>query len=547
MQTFANIEKCSIPPAASPITYQLFLEDESYPTLLPLSLPQLSPVIMFVGSPAFSRNHLTRLAAKVCDRYDTCSVFYSQPISVEPVAEITASINNLVGRVKRYHRFGDFVSGINLLNSIFIKPIDDNNNSNLTFYENAVNLTIDLCSETLQSPSIVMANGHYEVVTNTLSFALLKTENFVLRQKLLDLIVKFYEKNEAHEKAPSMNSLRTTYANIMNSLVLSESQKQSNVTNDVNYLKSLRRVFRKIKKVATANMPLGTKLVFVAERPDESGQTDSEGNVGRIQIARTELFHFQAPSDVSLQVKLAANKTATAKIQFGEEIKHNYNSSWNCSQPMPCSSLIFAATIYSEQNPFPRSSQSHKLSPVIDITIHAPNTGNEQLVRGLFKAAVFEVTVTGNMTYGGGDYVTKCHYFDEERQEWRIDDVHPMGIAYNQAGCWSGHLSSFVVLRVVLGLNTDYIIGVLVACLMGVLIFGMMLVFYMQRKKDDTSVAPAPDDQQQQQHSSNISTDSSPMPRHYQPTDGRKNSRPRILRSMREATEVQSKTILITD
>ena len=42
-----------------------------------------------------------------------------------------------------------------------------------------------------------------------------------------------------------------------------------------------------------------------------------------------------------------------------------------------------------------------------------------------------------------------------------------------------------MVLRVNLGISADYVIGVLVAVLMGVLVFGIMVVFFVQRKKEE--------------------------------------------------------------
>lgn len=70
--------------------------------------------------------------------------------------------------------------------------------------------------------------------------------------------------------------------------------------------------------------------------------------------------------------------------------------------------------------------------------------------------------------------------------------------ADQSASCWAGHLSSFTVIRVVEGVSADYVLGVLVAVLMGVLVFAVMLVFFVQQKREDSAikntskVAPAP-------------------------------------------------------
>ena len=426
-----------------------------------------------------------------------------------------------------YHT-GDLLNALGVLNSVFLKP--DPYNESSVMYEKAINTTVDVATSALQLPNLPLSSGHYELMFNTFSFALTKTENFLLKSKLLDLISRSFDKAHAMQSNPSMSIIRLTYSHVMNSFILSEQQRRNNITNDNRFLKDVRETFRKIKRAAASKMPLGSRVVLVAEHFDDAF-IENDGTPVKSHSAITEIVHLNNAFDVTLHAKRNVNSSISAKVQFGNEVKQNYSEDWDCKQNMPCKSIIYSITIFPSENPFPVNKQAHKLSPVIDITLHAPNTGHEQIIQGLFKATVFELTVTGNETFGGSDYSTKCHYFDESRQEWRMDDVHPLGIAYNQAGCWSGHLSSFVVLRVVLGINADYIIGVLVACMMGVLVFGMMVVFYVQRKHDAT-VSPSVDEVKQ-------------------PTSLKSANQLNLVsnevRKMRPATEIQTKTILITD
>lgn len=529
----ASVEKCNLAPSASPITYQLYLEDEHFPTLLPINAPQLSPVMQFAGTPVFSENQLTRLAVRVCDRFDTCTLHFSQPVSVENSANLTASIEQLLQRAKRSHKIGDPIAAMSVTNSIFLKP--DTLNESYHAYEAAINATIDFGTDMLQNPSLLLTKGHYEMIFNALSFSLLKTNNFQLRRKILALIVRFYEKAEALQTMPSINSIRVTYSNVMNAFVPTEEQRNANVTiDDSRYLQDIRSTFQKIKKGAASQLPLGSRLVLVAERLDDR-YLDNEGLPIRLHTAITEVVHLSNAFDVDLRARLSVNQTVTARVQFGEEVKQNLSSGWDCKQELPCSSVVYSVTMFPNESPFPSGKQAHKLSPVLDVTIHAPKTGKEQSVKGLMKATVFELTVTGNASYGGSDYTTKCYYFDEEKQEWRMDDVHPLGIAYNQAGCWSGHLSAFVVMRTVLGINADYIIGVLVACLMGCLVFGMMLVFYVQRKRDEAAVNP-------EVHKT-LESSASLTNGHAHTV---RQTKPRI-RPSQVATEIQTQTILVTE
>ena len=536
MQTTANVVGCNIAPNSSPVTYQLYLEDEHFPTLLPLNSPQLSPVMLFAGSPAISDNQLTRMAVRVCDRFDTCTMHYSQPISVENCANLTASIDLLVERGQRMNKIGDPITAISVINSIFLKY--DTFNESYRSYETAINATIEYGTEALQMPSLILTKGHYEMVLNALSYALQRTNNIQIRRKLLALIVRFFEKAEAMQSMPSMNTIRNTYSNVMNTLAFTEEQQTANMTaGESPYLKDIRTTFKKIKRAAASQLPLGSGLLLVADRIDDS-HLNSEGSPVRLHTAITKVMHLNNVFDVDLRARFSVNQTVTARVQFGEEVKQNFSVGWNCGQKMPCSSVVYSATIFPNESPFPNSRNVHKLSPILDVTIHAPKTGQEQSIKGLLKAAVFEMTVTGNESYGGLDYATKCHYFDEDKQEWRMDDIQPLGIAYNQVGCWSGHLSTFVVLRTVTGINADYIIGVLVACLMGVLIFGMMLVFYVQRKRDDASVNP--EVHKMVKNSTIISTNG------QQEHISGQSEKPRI-RPSQVATEVQTQSMLVTD
>lgn len=526
-----NVEKCNIPPSASPVTFQLYLEDENFPTLLPVNGPQLSPVILFAGTPAFRDNQLSRLAVRVCDRFDTCTVHFSQPISVENAPNLTASVDSLVQRAHRFYKMGDTVTALSVTNSIFLKP--DTLNESYPAYQAAINATIEFAAASLQMPNLTLTKGHYEMIVNALSFSLLKTNNYRVRRKLLALIVRFFDKAEAMQSLPSINAVRVAYSNVMNAFVVSEEMRASNVTlKDTSYLRDIRATFQKIKKAAASQLPLGSRLVLVAERLDER-HLDSEGLPVRLQTAITEIVHLSNTFDVDLRALLSSNQTVTARVQFGEEVKRNLSSGWDCKQELPCSSVVYAVTLFAKESPFPDNSLTHRITPTLDITLHAPRTGREQPIRGLSKAAVFELTVTGNASFGGPNYSTKCHYFDEKEQQWRMDDVHPLGIAYGAAGCWTGHFSSFVVLRTDGGLGFD-IIGVIAACLMGVIIFGTMMAFYVHRKREEAAVTP-----EAHKPAENTAANGHHM---HQP----RQIKPRI-RPSQVATEIQSKTILVTD
>ncbi|OTF70488.1 hypothetical protein BLA29_005292, partial [Euroglyphus maynei] len=454
--------------------------------MLPLTMPQLSPIIVFPGSPVpiFNENQLTRLTVKTCDRFQTCTLHRSYPIRVEHSPNLTQSILQLIQYARRVYQTGDMINAMNHLNPILLKH--DIEMENQTLFEMAINSSIEFATTAIQLPNLILSSGHYELMFSMFSHALHKTENLKIRRKLLNLIIRYFEKADAHSIRISIKNIRIIYANVMNSFVAL--RHWNNEEENLKFLQDIRETFKRIKKAIASRMPLGAHTVMLAERINhhttmvESDQMTMLSS--KIHTAYTEVIHSDNVEDLYIKAQMSQNRTITAKVRFGPEIRQMFNKSWDCGRRHPCSSVVQFVTVFPNESPFPHDVQAHRLSPIIDITIHAPHTGREQQIRGLFKASVFELSVTGNDSYGGSDYSTKCHYFDESTQKWRIDDIHPLGIAYNQVGCWSGHLSSFVVLRTIMGISADYVIGVLVACTMGVLILGMMVVFYVQRKND---------------------------------------------------------------
>lgn len=513
-------------------------------------MPQFSPVIIFAGTPipVFTENQLIRLSVKVCDRFATCTMHRSPPIHVEHTPNLANSIEKLLHQAKRSYQSGEIMLALSYLNAIFLKP--DITHVNDQLFETAINSTIEYSTAALQIPNLVLANGHYELLLGMFSQALHKTDKIETKRKLLSSIIRYFDKANAYQMKPSIQNIRNVYSNVMNSFIINNKSNES-AEEEMEFFKDIRRTFRRIKKAIASQLSLGSRVILLAERVD----TELENNsilFNKIHTTYTEIVHLENVEDVHIKAQMSGNQTITAKVEFGKEIQEMFKDNWNCNQKLKCSSVIQAVTVFPNENPFPSNKKSHKLSPIIDITIHAPKTGQEQEIRGLFKASTFELTVTGNETYGGSNYRTKCHYFDEKTQLWLMDDIHPLGIAYNQTGCWSGHLSSFVVLRTVTSISANYIIGVLVACTMGVLVFGMMVVFYVQRKQQE-SAARKPKDADNEQilnrnnnnHNnildSNANSDNDHLP------DGKEQRISHRKSKNLKSLEIQSKTILVKD
>ena len=480
----ANVEKCNTPPNAAPLTYQLFLADESLTHPMPLSVPQFSSFIKFMGTPITDPNKIARFAAQVCDRFGNCNLYYSAPVAIEETANETSAVSDLIKIGKRYHKAGDSINALTPLETHLIKQKSKSKSHRLT--EKVINDTIEYSRHALELTDQILTEGHLAVVYSTLSNGLLITSNTLTKRKLLALIQKYTQKAIALKTLPKMETIKSLYSNLMKSFLKTESQKRMNYTFDKILLEDIRNTFKRLRGVAASQLPLGSSLRLTSHSKINGLETDN---------AITEIYHSYRVYDIVIRAKTRANVTVEAKINFGEEVKQNYSSFWNCGQQVLCQSVVFSATIYPNESPYPDKEESHRISPIIDLSVMSPNTGEEQVVRGLFKAATFQVSITGNESEGGSEMITRCHFFDEHSQRWSIDDIHPLGISYKKVGCWSGHLSTFVVLRTVLGISVDYVIGVMVACLMGVLVFGVMTVFFVQKKREDSGrVAPQPEE-----------------------------------------------------
>ena len=479
MQSIANVEKCNTPPNAAPLTYQLFLADEGLTSPMPLSVPQFSGVIKFIGSPILDPNRIARFAAQVCDRYGNCNLYYSASVVIEENANETSAVSDLLKIAKRHQTAGDSIQALSVLGTALLRPKRNSIN------QQVINDSIEYSRHALELTNQILTDGHLAVVYTTLSNGLLSTSDSLTKRKLIALIQKYTQKAIALKTLPKMETIKNLYSNLMKSFIRTDEERRSaNFSYDRNLLEDIRNAVKELRSVAASQLPLGQTLRLTSHSVVEDTEVDN---------AVTFMAHSYRVYDTIIRARMDANTTVEAKINFGDEVKQNYTNFWNCNQPILCQSVVFSVTIYPGDSPYPVKEYSHRLSPIIELSLYAPNTGKEQVVRGLFKAATFQTTITGNATEGGSDMITRCHYFDDHRQRWRIDDVHPLGIAYKKAGCWSGHLSTFVVLRTIAGISADYVIGVLVACLMGVLVFGIMVVFYVQKKRDDAArVAPKP-------------------------------------------------------
>lgn len=484
MQTGAFVQNCNTPLGYGPLTYQLYFADEELEHPIPVTVPQFSSVLTFPGTPVAAAFHkqLTRFGAQVCDKFGSCTMFFSNYVHIEKSSNEIDAIENIMKIAKHYNSAGDSIAAMSALGS----PLVDSNETSNSIYEKVVNDTIEYAKNALDQPSQLLTQGHLTVAFHILSSAIHKTNNTKLKQMLLAAIQRFIEKSLAHEMVPDLEGIKMIYNNVMTTFRRNFEERRLNKSLNHELLLETRRTYRKLAEIAASQVQLGTYERLGIEEADDNET---------IHDAITEIYHHYKIYDVKLRIPFNKTKIIDAHIKFGDEVKRHFNQPWNCGQERLCQSVVFSVTIFPNDHPFPILQHSIRLTPVIEITIHAPNTGKEQKFEGLLKAATFQVTLTEDEDSGGDIYVTRCHFFDEKDQTWKIDGVYSLGLDLdtNSIGCWTGHLSTFAIIRVIEGISADYVIGVLVAVCMGVLVFGIMVVFFVQRKKEESArVTPQP-------------------------------------------------------
>lgn len=124
-------------------------------------------------------------------------------------------------------------------------------------------------------------------------------------------------------------------------------------------------------------MPLGQKFEF--------GRGTIDRDPDKVHNAVSVLVHDTRIYDIRLKAKFTKTRSVEIKVNFGEEIKKHFSAPWNCGQKLSCQSVVFSVTVFPSGGPYPPLRGSYRITPVIDITIYAPNTGDIQNVKGLLK------------------------------------------------------------------------------------------------------------------------------------------------------------------
>ncbi len=459
----------------------MFLLDEETQNFLPLSRPQFSSIIKYY-SQQLNINR-TKLAVEVCDNYNYCQIYNATNYNVIKTESTDSSnssefINN-EDIARRHLSTGDPISALTLL----ISPlINQSLSENELIFRLIVEYSANISSENIKF------KGDLTFIYYVFGEILNKTNNFYIKYTLIEILMKL---SETTQIIPDLQSLGLLYTNVLNFYKFEKTIDKKfndtygyystvNETQIYRYFSNIRHVFLYILESIAKQIPIGKyiKLGDKLEFPEAITLITNQKRFYQLKL-ETKLNHWQ---NVSTLVKFNDHRIFKYLNKISPKPQNTTHNS-----------MVYAITLFPSDSPFQFNDHVHRLTPVVDISIHSPIDGEkmEVFAEKFDYIAIMKVTLIGNQTFGGSEYTTKCHFYNEMKDEWQTEGVTELGISGSNGGCLMHHLSSFIILRVIVKFSVDYLFGAIVAAMMGVLIFGIMVVFFVQ-KKDDVSSRVAP-------------------------------------------------------
>jgi len=398
-------------------------------------------------------------ATKYNDNYDVIQTYYNQNIS--------QTIDYLLNKSMRYSTYGDPVSAL----AILISPLF---NQSLSHHKLIVEQFAKISSENIRN------KGDLSIIFYAFGQFFKQTNDFYLKNTVIQVLKNI---SQTTTIVPDLQTLHELYTNLLNFHQFEERvYKKLNATHGYyakinetqNYLSKIRRIFLYILKSTAQQIPIGEYIKF--------------GDKLEFPNPITLITHQKRFYEIKLENRFNYWKNVTTIVKFNDSRTFKYlNKLTNQTLNTIYNSAVYSITLFPDESPYQIPDRAHRLTPIVHITINSPVDGEKLEVYSekYDYIAVMKVTLIGNQTYGGSDYTTKCYYFDENNIKWDTSGITELGISGSNGGCLMHHLSSIVILRVAQQFNSDYIFGVIVAVSMGVLVFGIMTIFFVQ-KKDDT-------------------------------------------------------------
>ena len=461
---------CNVPMSRTPLIYQLLSNTDEH--MVPITRPQFNPTIL-IDSRLISDNN-TRYSVEVCDEYLFCQTFQVSIESMDWMSdnEQNRSLTNDLSI--RYQTF-DPISALTLIAGQSVDSMSDQKSTTEEFVRMLSTIT----------DSDIRHKGDLTLVYHSFGQIFRRTKDFETKTQLIDAIKRI---SLTTRIMADIKTLDILYTNVVNYHFDHENRifgqindsywdwvEVSMVQNN-NYHADIRDILAGIVSSCAKQVPIGLYVTL--------------GSGVQLPRAVTTVTHQKRFYPIRVKTSLNNDRNISAVVEFNERKMNKYFNKMTTDNVMH-NSLVYSLTLYPDQSPFAIPDDVHKLSPIVDISVHSPKSGQRLDIEWKPKTskeedfiALMRVTLTGNKTFGGSDYSTKCHYFSLSGHQWDQSGVIHLGISGQNGGCFMRHLAPLVLFRVFQHISANYVFGVLVAVMMGVLIFGIMVVFFVQKKEE---------------------------------------------------------------
>lgn len=434
-----EVNGCNIPPGLSPVTFQILASDSETRSV---SSPSFDRVFFLAGIPsAFSSVVFT---VRVCDVLNNCKNFESTAVEVQESANATKSAIELMDQVKKYSRAGGLAEAVAYLIPILMAHNENKSTEYNSVVQAAIDYIIEYTVDSLQRPSFIISTGHTGVFLRALNEAARRTNDSSNFAKVLAAIHKVALKARGMRVKLDTNELDSVVQTIVNKFNQLTLQKDTDGIQEQAQL-ALAALFSSV----STSLALGERLElgqFV-----QLGQTKSHED--QVPPCYTVIVHDSLLQDMTLSTHLNSTTEVSVAVTFGQQLRGDFSPPWHCDGSSGCNSVIFAVSLYPRGGPFHSIGADYltRITPVVSVKIFSPSSGREQPVKGYLSAVSLTFSLTGNSSYGGSKYDTKCLYWNRMSQSWEPDGVHlllPFNTSSSNVTCWSGHLTEFAVFRV---------------------------------------------------------------------------------------------------
>ncbi|XP_076352835.1 uncharacterized protein LOC143248359 [Tachypleus tridentatus] len=433
---------CSIPLDKAPLTYQLYVKSQQ--SWVPVTQPQFSSVFQFFG-PLLPENDVLLFGAEVCDKFNYCSWFHSEPVQVKYPTNVTFQKLVLLARSKETYDSGNPIDALYQLSLATFTLAEDVTTKQV---KTLVKYSLSALSGTLSTGSVL-------IIYNSM-LHLLAINDTAVKLDAMMVIERITKKLMVKKVTHILPTVKTMFAIIVE--VFPE---------DVKLIQQLTQTLGALLKVAAALLTRGQTLELKSEHDG---------------FPTAVLEHKVLNSvPVTVKGKCSDGEPVEAMVEFYKHVRKRFRH-WSCEE-WTCDGVVVTMILYPSNSPYPVGIYATRLAPVVSIEMRTPGTGTVvPLSFNQFDTVLISMTKTHNMSTKGKLSID-CQFWDSSKRQWSRKGVISLGYSRGFFSCWSSHLSAFTMLEVSNRMTMTTIIGISVASLMAFLIVCILVILFVRKKQ----------------------------------------------------------------